>query len=567
MGLKINSAAKDQAITNLASGRREDLSRKDPGTFSMNFKMNGQVSFEKKLLHGIQSQLSLNQIQDGKLQEMTAILQRMNELASKSTDMTKVSADRANYNFEFLNLVQEFDEYKNSTFNGNKVFGSGATEESLEFLDSLTSHWLPATEKLIGEEYGWTANSSDSWDLVIEEAGPQGGSAAFVQSSWSLADYASEATKMSFDMPDFTPPHTVGDSTADTVVAHEMVHLLQAQNTYMGDQAGGDPSRDMTWLAEGLAEFIRGADSRAKSSIDSLGIPALLAKPSSGWGSGSDDYAGAYLAVKYLDDKVRNSNAANNSSGISVTEGIKHLTTWMKAQRDAGAGAEKSGLNQYLETFLNADYGYGIGSSTDTTGKIIDDFLNDFETSNGQTYVNGLNLTDDDTGSVIGSEYSGPIIKSSDVVNDDSSYIGGYTSQLTYVEEDNDDPVNILVSAEGVETALNSIPSISFGDTNTYNLTTAQSATLTMEHIDSLLESVTTVRASVGSNFSVTQNTYDSLRNKITTLELATSRTSDVSIQEETLKLAKSNILLSMNLSMIVQANQITADATLSLLG
>ena len=95
MGLKTNSAAKDQAIKNLASGRREDLSRKDPGTFSMNFKMNGQVSFERKLLHGIQSQLSLNQIQDGKLQEMTAILQRMNELASKSTDMTKVSADRA----------------------------------------------------------------------------------------------------------------------------------------------------------------------------------------------------------------------------------------------------------------------------------------------------------------------------------------------------------------------------------------------------------------------------------------------------------------------------------------
>ena len=96
-------------------------------------------------------------------------------------------------------------------------------------------------------------------------------------------------------------------------------------------------------------------------------------------------------------------------------------------------GCEKSGLNQYIETFLNADYGYGIGSSTDTTGQAIDDFLNDFETSNGQTYVNGLNLTDDDTGSVIGSEYSGPIIKSSDVVNDDSSYIGGYTSQLTYV--------------------------------------------------------------------------------------------------------------------------------------
>ena len=271
------------------------------------------------------------------------------------------------------------------------------------------------------------------------------------------------------------------------------------------------------------------------------------------------------MAVKYLDDKIRNSNAANNSSGVSVTEGIKHLTTWMKAQRDAGAGAEKSGLNQYIETFLNTDYGYGVGSSTDTTGQAIDDFLNDFQTSNGQTYVNGLNLTDDDTGSVAGSEYSGPILKSSDVVDDDPSYISGYTSQLTYVEEDNDDPVTILVSAEGIESTLNSIPSVSFGDTNTYNLMTAQSATLTIKHIDSLLESVATVRASVGSNFSVTQNTYDSLRTKITNLELAVSRTSDVSIQEETVKLAKSNMLSSMNLSMMVQANQITAEVTLSL--
>ena len=76
--------------------------------------------------------------------------------------------------------------------------------------------------------------------------------------------------------------HTVGDSTADTVVAHEMVHLLQAQNTYMGDQAGGQPDRDMTWFAEGLAEFIRGADSRAKSSLDSLGVSTLLSKPGSG---------------------------------------------------------------------------------------------------------------------------------------------------------------------------------------------------------------------------------------------------------------------------------------------
>ena len=566
LSLKTNLMEKEQATVNLASGKKEDLSRKDAGTFSMNLKINGKVSFERKILHGMQSQLSLNHIQDGKLKEMTLLLNRMNELASKSTDMTKSSSDRANYNYEFLNLTNEFDNFKNTTFNGKQVFGSGATEESLEFLDSLTSHWLPATEKLIGEEYGWIADSNDSWDLVIEEAGPRGGSAAFVQSSWSLADYASQATKMSFDMPDFNSPHTVGDSTADTVVAHEMVHLLQAQNTYMGDQAGGQPDRDMTWFAEGLAEFIRGADSRAKSSLDSLGMSALLAKPNAGWGSLSDDYAGAYLAVKYLDHKIRNSTGANNSSGVSVTEGIKHLTTWMKAQRDAGAGAEKSGLNQYIETFLNSDYGYGVGVTTDTTGSAIDDFLNDFEATDGQAYVNSLNLTDDDTGSVAGKDYTGTELNAADIVSDDSSYISGYSSQLTYVEEENDDPVNIVVSADGVETSLNSIPSISFGDTKTYNLNTAQSATLTMEHIDSLLESIATVRAAVGSNLTITNNNYSSLMVKIKSMELATSRTGDVSLPDETLKLAKSSILLNLNLSMMVQANQIATDATLSLL-
>ena len=32
--------------------------------------------------------------------------------------------------------------------------------------------------------------------------------------------------------------------------------------------------------------------------------------PDSGWGGGSDDYAGAYLAVKYLDNQIRTSGAA-----------------------------------------------------------------------------------------------------------------------------------------------------------------------------------------------------------------------------------------------------------------
>ena len=108
-------------------------------------------------------------------------------------------------------------------------------DEEKQFLDSLKDHWLKATEKLVKEEYGWTAVPVIHGNLVIEENG-----ALVVRLPLSddfLVFYANgyeSEVKMSIDLPDLTAPHTVGNSTADTLVAHEMVHLLQAQNTYYG---------------------------------------------------------------------------------------------------------------------------------------------------------------------------------------------------------------------------------------------------------------------------------------------------------------------------------------------
>ena len=65
------------------------------------------------------------------------------------------------------------------------------------------------------------------------------------------------------------------------------------------------------------------------------------------WAS-SDQYAAAYLAVRFLHSEIK---AAGHS------DGIKHMTQWMKSQFDAGAGAADSGLNKYMSGFLS-DRGY-----------------------------------------------------------------------------------------------------------------------------------------------------------------------------------------------------------------
>ena len=92
-----------------------------------------------------------------------------------------------------------------------------------------------------------------------------------------------------------------------------------------------------------------------------------------------------------MDNQIRSSGAAA-VNGVNAGDGIKHLTTWMKAQRDANAGASASGLNQYIETHLNGAHGYGVGNLKDTSGQAIDDFLADFEGVNGQNLVDGLYL-------------------------------------------------------------------------------------------------------------------------------------------------------------------------------
>jgi flagellin len=299
-----------------------------------------------------------------------------------------------------------------------------------------------------------------------------------------------------------------------------------------------------------------------------LGTAALVQLAGDGWNGGSDDYAGAYLAVKYLDNQIRSSGAAA-VNGVNATDGIKHLTTWMKEQRVANAGASASGLNQYIETHLNGAHGYGVGNSTDTSGQAINDFLADFESDDpgkGQDFVDGLNLTDTDTGSVHGSDYPGGTAKSTaDVVRDDAAYLTGFNSQLTYEEEEVEDPESIDLGGD-FSITLNAINPISFGDPSTYNLETENGAKLVMKRVDELIEIIANGLSKVGSNMGMIERGADMLNMRQSLYGNAISRVNEVSVAEESFNLSRSDILINSNLMMRVQASAIQQDVTLTLI-
>ena len=80
------------------------------------------------------------------------------------------------------------------------------------------------------------------------------------------------------------------------------------------------------------------------------------------------------------------------------------------------------------------------------------------------------------------------------------------------------------------------------------------------------MDSIASLRSTVGANMSVTRNNLDALSNRTTALAQSVSRTGDTSIEDESLSLAKAAILQQMNLSMRVQANQMVSEVTMTLL-
>ena len=551
--LDVSRAArrKSQAIENLSSGRREDLRLRDAGSFSMTERIKGQVTSEHKIAQNIQNLVSLAEVQDGVLKQMGSLVARMTELASLAGNSLQSDEERQMYNKEYIDLVRDFNAMQNQSFNGIDLFGSGFSEEKSQFLNSLKDNWLKASEDLIKQEYGWDPDPSDSWDLIVNvsDTGPY---AAFVSASYSLSTGIADVNEMQFDLPDFSPPHTQPTSTADTIVAHEMVHLMQAQNSYYGDLIGDGVTggSEATWFKEGLAEFIYGADSRSfgilgmspsDGDIDTL--TGAINTGNESWVS-SEQYATGYLAVKYLHKKI-------NDAGLS---GIKHMTTWMKSQYDGNQGSTNSGINAYFAT-------HGAIGYTDNN-----DFLSDYKGINGRNFLKNdviPKLNNTDSGSIQGSDANSG---ASDVSLRDSVPDTNGSPLGTYIEEDGGTALTIANSWDGQDTTLNSVAPISFNDTSTYNLTTVKSATDTAEYLEGILRTIAGNRASVASNMSVTKNAFQALQTRTLSLEKSISKSQDTVIADETHGISRGDLLLGMCLKANLQARETSASVVLSLL-
>lgn len=408
------SRAKDHAMKNISSGSRANLKEVDSGSYSMLSKLKAREKSDSITSRNLQNLLSFSQSQESSIKTDDEIVSRMSELASYILVSIISDTERLNYNKEFLKLSVQLDDPAKDMLLDTNLFGSGTggldyvnNANGLDYTnkvglindpdtDSIRSSdaggvggnlsdadvipdggsgfssnitntgsyptanasinslynkltnspgWLKASEDLVQQEYGWSVDTSDGYEIEIDSTASQGGTVAYVSYSYG-ASGSGNVNKLVLELNDFDPPHIEGDR----IIAHEMVHALQAQNTYIGDPTG-DGSSSANWLKEGLAEFIHGGDSRDRAHLglnptddEMKSLINQIGTGNESW-SWSDQYAAAYLAVRFLHSEIKEAGH---------TEGIKHLAQWMKTQHSVNAGSASSCLNTYMEKILSS---------------------------------------------------------------------------------------------------------------------------------------------------------------------------------------------------------------------
>ena len=113
--LKINTNTKNKSMERLGSGYRINRSADDAAGLAISEKMRGQIRGLDRASMNAQDAISLMQTAEGALNEVHAVLHRMNELAVQAANDTNTADDRAIIQEEIDCLVGEIDHISEST--------------------------------------------------------------------------------------------------------------------------------------------------------------------------------------------------------------------------------------------------------------------------------------------------------------------------------------------------------------------------------------------------------------------------------------------------------------------
>ena len=133
--LGYNADKVQESIKRLASGKRLTSPVQDPGNLAVSMKLSASLNRLAGAMNNAQNGISFLEVQDGMLETVGKIIDRMSELKGLATqDPMKSAMDRYSYNNEFKDLQIQLYSITNEQFNGVSLFANYTSDGSQEVL-------------------------------------------------------------------------------------------------------------------------------------------------------------------------------------------------------------------------------------------------------------------------------------------------------------------------------------------------------------------------------------------------------------------------------------------------
>jgi flagellin len=127
--LGINQKHLKKSFDRLASGSKLSSPVDDPGGLAVSMKLSAAINRISGAQNNVQNAISFMEVQDGMLDTVGKIIDRMSELKGLSSqDPMKSEQDRASYNNEFKDLQAQLYDISQMKFNGVSLFARYAND-------------------------------------------------------------------------------------------------------------------------------------------------------------------------------------------------------------------------------------------------------------------------------------------------------------------------------------------------------------------------------------------------------------------------------------------------------
>lgn len=179
-----NSTQLQRSMQRLASGTRISRPSDDAGGLAVSMKLQAAINRVAGAEKNIQNGISFLEVQDGILESIGTIVDRMSELKGLSRDVMKNDNDQKTYNREFKDLQVQLKDMISGTFNGVSLFA--------RYADDNTGGGVPSNNEAVFDIDGAYSNRDHTIDVYTSSEGSDGAKVSIHKAlAWSALTFDS----------------------------------------------------------------------------------------------------------------------------------------------------------------------------------------------------------------------------------------------------------------------------------------------------------------------------------------------------------------------------------------